>query len=235
MNQKTRLLIVAAIAIMFIGTTVACSSTDTNTSSTDAGKKEKKSEEKKEEIKVTDPEIIKLSDSGQQASDKFTLEKGLSVIKMTHTGQSNFSVTLLDSDGNYIDLLANDIGNYSGSRAVQIPKSGEYVFDVSADGKWDMEIKQPRNMEDVENINNFTGSSPMATDLFKANKGLNKISLTHSGTSNFSVTLLDKKGNYIELIVNEIGSFDGSKAVTLKDEIYIFDVQADGEWSINIE
>lgn len=60
MNQKAKLIIIAAIAVMFIGTTVACSSTDTNTSnttSTDEGAETEKSQ--KETVKY---EIVEEKD-----------------------------------------------------------------------------------------------------------------------------------------------------------------------------
>jgi hypothetical protein len=79
---------------------------------------------------------ITVSGTGQKATEKFMLEKGLVVFKMTHSGGGHFSVTLLDSNGDYIALLANEVGAFDGSKAEKINKSGEYLFDVSADGAW---------------------------------------------------------------------------------------------------
>jgi hypothetical protein len=35
-------------------------------------------------------------------------------------------------------------------------------------------------------------------------------------------------------VINEIGSFDGSKAVGVKAGVYLLDISADGNWNIQI-
>ena len=65
--------------------------------------------EPKEEI-IREPAPIELAGTGQQASNKFILESGLSVFTMAHAGSSNFIVTLMDSEGQIIELLVNEIG-----------------------------------------------------------------------------------------------------------------------------
>lgn len=88
------------------------------------------------------PDPITLSGSGQQATSKFHLQKGLSTFKLTYTGGSNFSVWLLDSSGNNIELLANDIGTFDGSKAVQIDTDGDYLLNVESEGQWTVGITQ---------------------------------------------------------------------------------------------
>src|SRR3989338_4370824 len=60
-----------------------------------------KSENKKIIVEKT-PEVITLNGIGQQASNKFQLQKGFSIFKMTHNGSSNFIVNLLDSNGKQV-------------------------------------------------------------------------------------------------------------------------------------
>lgn len=194
------------------------------------------SESKKEEVEkeiLKQPEPISLSGTGQQATEEFNLEGGLSIFKMTHSGGSNFIVYLLDNDGNEIDLLVNKIGVFDGSQALKIRKTGEYLLDISADGQWTVDIEQPR-VNEAPNLNSFSGVGQQATELFSTNKGLMKVEMNHSGSSNFIVYLLDNSGNELELLVNEIGPFDGSKAVRIpKDGIYLFRIEADGEWQVD--
>jgi hypothetical protein len=59
---------------------------------------------------------------------------------MSHTGESNFAIWLFDENGNHVDLLVNEIGNYSGSTAVRIPKKGVYLLDITADGSWSVSV-----------------------------------------------------------------------------------------------
>jgi len=61
--------------------------------------------------------------------------------------------------------------------------------------------------------------------------------MTHQGNRNFIVQLLDENGEQVSTsLVNEIGRFDGSKAVRVpRDGVYLFEVQADGSWTIQVE
>jgi len=190
---------------------------------------------KNEESIMKEPELIELSGVGQQASQKFTLEKGLSIFKMNHSGTSHFSMTLMDSNGQYIELLTNEVGSFDGSNAVGIAKEGEYILDVSADGNWAVEIEQPRPST-AEKLKKLEGSGQQASSFISLDKGLTTFKMTHDGASHFSMTLMDSNGQYIELLVNEVGSFDGSKAVGIsKSGIYLLNISADGNWSTEIE
>ena len=55
--------------------------------------------------------------------------------------QSNFIIWLMDNQGNEIDLVANEIGNFNGSKAVSITQSGNYLLNIDADGNWEVSIK----------------------------------------------------------------------------------------------
>ncbi len=77
-----------------------------------------------------------LNGHGQEATKSFYLKKGLARFKMIHSGSENFIVRLLDDEGNNIKTLTNSIGNFDGSKAVRIPKSGYYLLDINADGSW---------------------------------------------------------------------------------------------------
>jgi len=89
---------------------------------------------------IISPGHIVLSGHGQQASELFTLENGLSIFRMYHEGQSHFAIWLLDSKGKKVELLVNKLGNFDGSKAVHIEKAGTYLLDISADGNWLVDI-----------------------------------------------------------------------------------------------
>jgi hypothetical protein len=86
---------------------------------------------------------ISFRGMGQQASPFFTLKPGLAIFKMTHDGESNFDIWLLDSKGNKVELLVNEIGTFNGSKAVGIKEGGTYILDIDADGNWKIDITQP--------------------------------------------------------------------------------------------
>ena len=87
-------------------------------------------------------EPISLSGTSKAATDTFRLTYGLARIKMTHTGSSNFAVALMDTEGNQLELLVNEIGAFDGSTAIQVPINGDYLLDVEADGAWTIDIAQ---------------------------------------------------------------------------------------------
>jgi hypothetical protein len=64
------------------------------------------------------------------------------VLDMAHQGESNFVVTLLDSEGNEVEFaLANDIGTVDISTTATIPQDGIYLFQVDADGPWTINVE----------------------------------------------------------------------------------------------
>ena len=182
-----------------------------------------------------EPTNINFSGEGQEASQIFTLTKGLSIFSMKHIGSSNFAVWLLDDNGNNVDLLVNVIGGFDGAKAVGIPKQGNYVLDISADGPWTIDISQPRPQNAQSIPVSFSGVGQQVSQFFLLKPGLTRFEMVHDGTRNFAIWLLDETGNNVDLLVNEIGVFDGSKAIGIKREgIYCLGIGADGNWQINI-
>ena len=155
---------------------------------------------------------------------------------MRHDGDSNFAVWLLDDEGGKVELLVNEIGEFDGSKGVGIKKQGDYILDVSADDRWTVTIEQPRFSSAPSVPKTLKGKGQHASEVFYLDKGLARFEMTHDGDSNFAIWLLDDEGDKVKLLVNEIGEFDGSKAVSIsKGGIYLLDISADGNWRISIE
>lgn len=67
-------------------------------------------------------------------------------------------------------------------------------------------------------------------------EGLAVFKLAHDGRRNFVVWLLDANGQQLELLVNQIGPYQGSTAVGIeKAGEYVFNVEGDGAWMISVE
>ena len=190
---------------------------------------EKTSIESKREI-----EPIVLSGIGKEATELFSIEGGLTKFTLTNKGSSNFIVWLLDSSGNRIDLIVNEIGNFEGTKSFGL-KQGNYLLDISSEGVWDIKIEQSRDINSKKLPLIFSDIGKKSTDIFHHKGGLIRFKMIHIGSSNFIVWLLDENGNRIDLLANEIGSFEGSKAIGLKQGNYLFDVSADGSWEISAE
>jgi hypothetical protein len=176
---------------------------------------------------------IYLNGTGKKATQKFRLEQGLSIFNMSNKGNSNFAIWLYDSEGNRVDLLVNEIGSYSGSKAVGIETEGDYLLDVTG-GSWKVDIVQPKPAS-APQTTNFVGKGDKVTNFFVLNSGLQTFQMKHNGNSNFAIWLLDTDGQKIDLLANEIGDFEGSKALGIKKSgIYLLDITADGDWDISI-
>jgi hypothetical protein len=87
------------------------------------------------------PETRSFQGTAKSATDFFTLSQGLARFELTHQGQHNFIVNLLDENGVRVGMtLVNEIGPFQGSKAVQVPKDGIYLFQVEADGPWAIQL-----------------------------------------------------------------------------------------------
>jgi len=120
---------------------------------------------------------------------------------------------------------------------VQIKRDGQYLLDVQNAGNWQIVAKQPR-VESAPKVTTFSGNSAQATQLFELSGGLHRVEMTHQGGGNFIVDLLDENGASVVPmgLVNEIGPFEGSRAMTVPDDgIYLFWVEADGPWTIKVD
>ncbi|MCZ6750410.1 MAG: IPT/TIG domain-containing protein [Acidobacteria bacterium] len=192
----------------------------------------------RDEMDMVDPgpEPIQLSGFGQQVTQNFTLESGLSIFRMTHNGTSNFMVTLFDSNGQSVETLVNEMGAFGGAKAVEISEEGEYFLDISADGMWMVEIEQPRPLSAEGPPRTFTGMGQQVSPFVNLDAGVFIFRMSHNGTSNFIVALLDSNGQRVETLVNEIGVFNGSKMVGIDSPgLFLLDILADGDWTISVE
>jgi len=179
---------------------------------------------------------ITLQGSGRQASDKFYLEPGLANFEISHDGESNLVVRVLDENGKEVDTVFNQIGPFQGDRSIPIAKAVRGLLDVAADGNWKVTIRQPQPTDGQTLPVSLQGTGYHATPFINLKKGLNIFKMTHNGKMRFRVTLLDQYGNPVDTLTNTVGEFDGSKPISIDDPgIYYLNVGADGDWSIDVD
>ena len=82
---------------------------------------------------------IQVSGNGNGVKPFTVTGTGLSEFSMSYSGQQNFIVRLRDSEGKYIELLANEIGSYSGKKTAKL-STGKYTLDITAFGPWKIDI-----------------------------------------------------------------------------------------------
>ncbi len=86
---------------------------------------------------------LSFSGVGHRATGLFSLSSGLYVFRLHHSGESNFIVRLVSGTGRTTDHLANQIGDFDGSKAVRIERSGKYLLNIDADGEWFISVARP--------------------------------------------------------------------------------------------
>ena len=68
---------------------------------------------------------------------------------------------------------------------------------------------------------------PLGEDVFYA-------TVTHDGSSNIALWSVDENGQDIDLLVNEIGGYEGEVAVNFGEDPAALRVEADGAWTIDL-
>lgn len=167
------------------------------------------------------PKPVVLKGMGQTATNKFVLPSPLSVARFTHDGQGNFIVTAYRGDNQ--DLLINAVGVYQGER----PLLGEepVVLDIRADGAWTVEVRPVETADSAR----FSGKGDAVSGLFDP-PATGPWEIRHSGQRNFIVYLHCSGGS--DLIQNEIGSVSGSRVIRFPKGPCLWEVRADGAWSL---
>lgn len=80
----------------------------------------------------------------------------------------------------------------------------------------------------------YSGSGQEVIDDVDIIGGLTIVEATHDGESNFAVEFVPSEGEYNELFVNRIGSYEGATAELIDSDTYQIDVTADGDWSLTV-
>ncbi len=183
------------------------------------------------------PEPQHFAGHGQQASSMFRLLPRLAIFRITHDGTGHFGIWVLDDQGNNVELLVNEIGVFDGAKAVRIEREGSYILDVSADGNWTVLAEQPATPPDAPGPPlTFTGFGQDVSPMFTVTEGLATFQMTHDGSGHFGIWLLDSTGHRVDLLVNEVGMFDGSKATGIRQAgVHLLDISANGNWTIAIQ
>lgn len=170
-----------------------------------------------------------------QGSKKQTFKAGggLTIFSLTHEGGQNFIVQYGTADNQ--QLLVNEIGKFSGSKAVGLPV-GDYTLDIATRGRWSVKIDQSVPTEAPLPPKKLEGTGAAASEFFSLKAGPARFQLTYSGAGLFAPQLINSAdGTVITLLANELSDFRGEKTVEIvADGIYLVDVTAAGPWTIEV-
>ena len=179
---------------------------------------------------------VEVTGKGQMVSKKFTLQGGLVTYHATHSGSSNFIVYILDgATGAEVTSIVNEIGKVDATKAVTLKKGGTYAVQVQADGDWKVTFEQPRPTEAPEGPQAYSGNGTSISPFFHSDGGLLVIGGTYQGDGRVAIRLRDANGQVVEQIANQVGTFTGSKGVSVNPGIYFLELYGNGNWSVNVE
>lgn len=182
---------------------------------------------------ITDPVVL----SGEGDSNKtFTLGGGFTAIDYEFSGYELFA-RLLDGDGNLVRVIneLNGIGGIDGVPA----ESGEYTFEIEADGEWTLSLGSPDTTSDMlqrppASVSGLRNDVVGPVEI----SGGETIAVTHDGDGDFIVdsVLEDGTGDAdVEGVADEFsGPYEDETTLT-ESGVRWFPVYASGSWEIDIE
>lgn len=88
------------------------------------------------------PTTVSFSGTNNTSTNRFALRQGAATFQVEYTGKRNFVVWLLDGNGSKLDVVANEVNEFKGSKVLNIKAPGPYLLDVSADGPWKVTVQQ---------------------------------------------------------------------------------------------
>lgn len=180
-----------------------------------------------------DGESYSFSGSGNVVTDSFTTEGGLVVFDFDRTGDSNFQVQAVSSEGDE-EFLVNHIGDYDGKVALYLP-SNEWNLDITADGSWTVDVTQPRfDRSDIESLPAESDGEHAAWFGPFEFEGSTEVTFEIKNDGQAGVWLATHEGVYVDLLHNEIGPYEGTALIT-DEGIGLIIIDTDGaEWRIEI-
>jgi hypothetical protein len=134
--------------------------------------------------------------------------EGALLARVSHNGNRNFIVVLLDEGGRRVDGIVNEIGSYSGTHAVNFDGRRSFSFiQIDADGSWELVLDRVASAN-VALTNSGSSFEGQGTDvvIFVAD-GPKTIQIQcPTCERNFIVTAW---GESRRGLVNEIGAYSG--------------------------
>lgn len=181
---------------------------------------------------ASEPDPQTFSGSGQTVIDDVEIIGGLTIVEGHHTGSRNFSVQFVSPNKDSNQIFINEIGTYDGAAADQI-EADTYQIDVTADGSWELTVRQPRPNSGDSLPQSLSGQGPVVRGPFSF-QGTHTASGNHSGERNFQIIIFPPEGDFGEIVFNEVGEFEGETTFQHSGVGFV-DITADGNWDIELE
>lgn len=158
---------------------------------------------------------------------RFTAQDAPTVVRITGKGAGNFAVVSY-AGATYGDLLVNEIGSYAGWVYVA---AGINRLKISSSGSWTVEMRP------ITSARSWSGAGPIAgkgdTVVLLSGGASGATTIKSKGRSNFAVTAYSPEGDYLDLLVNEIGAYNGEVLLPEADPIVLVIHAVGGTWSMS--
>lgn len=136
------------------------------------------------------------------------------------------NVVVKSLGGDYPDLLVNEIGAYTGNRLITRETSR---IQISATGSWTLTVG---GLDLARRVDGAVAAEGTGDDVLLYRAAPDTVRLTHDGERNFVVKAIATTSSFPDLMVNEIGSYEGTVPFDDAGEATVVEVTADGGWSI---
>ena len=186
-----------------------------------------------EEMKDRDAFVFEGEESA--LTEAFDLGAGFTGYETIHEGEGSFVVELIDDEqGETVADLADAQGNHEARNTGNFPE-GAYVLDVTADGEWTVELRQPRpSEEDADELPmDVSGEVPDYFGPYRFEDSP-EVRANYEGDHHSLVEIVDLEGEPAETLFDERGAFEGETTVEYEGAGWI-DVVADDTWSLTFE
>lgn len=149
------------------------------------------------------------------------------VAHITGRGRGNFAViSYVGSD--YDDLLVNEIGAYDGTVYVA---PGVDTLKITSSGQWQIDISF------LDAATQWDGTAPLEGEgdavVVVTGASFSATTIDNRSNSNFAVIAYSEFGDYLDLLVNEIGNYHGEVLLPSDDPIVLSIHDVDGTWSLS--
>lgn len=182
-----------------------------------------------------DPKTRTFSGTGQTETDTFSRQRpGPVAITMSHRGGGNFSIGLLDGNGERDDLLTTVVGRYSGVGLYSLADQ-QYRLDVEADGEWEVEIRSLPVYDSADDPAGKYGRHYRSYIGPHAFSGGERVTFSADSDGDNTVWLKNKYGERADLVFDETGRVGGASTRVNDSGVGYLDVRSNGTWSIGIE
>lgn len=149
------------------------------------------------------------------------------VATISNRGQSNFAVvSYIGSD--YDDLLVNEIGRYQGMVYIA---PGVDTLEITSNGQWQVERSFIDGATPWDGASELTGEGDSVVLLTGGSFGATTI--RNRSDSNFAVIAYSEFGDYLDLLVNEIGNYEGEVLLPSEDPMLLVVHAVGGSWSMS--